>query len=54
LFYTTLHVAYDEATATSADKADIEKLLADIKALTDVDNITVKERKAKHEELQTL
>ena len=36
--------AYDEATVTSADKADIEKLLADIKALTDGDNITDAER----------
>ncbi len=36
--------AYDEATVTSADKADIEKLLADIKALTDGDNITADER----------
>ncbi len=36
--------AYDEATVTSADKADIENLLADIKALTDGDNITDAER----------
>ncbi len=36
--------AYDIDTVTSADKADIEKLLADIKALTDGDNITDAER----------
>ena len=36
--------AYDEATVTSADKADIEKLIADIKVLTDGDNITDDER----------
>ncbi len=36
--------AYDEATVTSDDKADIEKLLADIKVLTDGDNITADER----------
>ncbi len=36
--------SYDEATVTSADKADIEKLLADIKALTDGDNVTDAER----------
>ncbi|MBQ8574965.1 MAG: hypothetical protein IJ447_02830 [Clostridia bacterium] len=36
--------AYDIDTVTSADKADIEKLLADIKALTDGDNITDTER----------
>ena len=36
--------AYDIDTVTSADKADIEKLLADIKALTDGDNVTDAER----------
>ncbi|MBR3818920.1 MAG: hypothetical protein IKJ41_07195 [Clostridia bacterium] len=36
--------SYDIDTVTSADKADIEKLLADIKALTDGDNITDAER----------
>ena len=36
--------AYDIDTVTSADKADIEKLIADIKALTDGDNITDAER----------
>ncbi|MBO5409748.1 MAG: hypothetical protein J6A60_00640, partial [Clostridia bacterium] len=36
--------AYDEATVTSDDKADIEKLIDDIKALTDADNITEEER----------
>lgn len=36
--------SYDIDTVTSADKADIEKLLADIKALTDGDNITDDER----------
>ncbi len=36
--------AYDIDTVTSADKADIEKLIADIKALTDGDNITDDER----------
>ena len=36
--------AYDIETVTSADKADIEKLIADIKALTDGDNITETER----------
>ncbi len=36
--------SYDIDTVTSADKADIEKLLADIKALTDGDNITDTER----------
>ncbi len=35
---------YEESTVTSADKADIEKFLADIKALTDGDNITDAER----------
>ena len=36
--------AYDIDTVTSADKADIEKLIADIKALTDGNNITDAER----------
>mgnify|MGYP003303871102 CR=1 FL=1 len=36
--------AYDIDTVTSADKEDIEKLIADIKALTDGDNITEIER----------
>ncbi len=36
--------SYDEATVTSTDKANIEKLLADIKVLTDGDNITDTER----------
>ena len=36
--------SYDNDTVTSADKADIEKLLADIKALTDGDNVTDAER----------
>ena len=36
--------AYDIDTVTSADKADIEKLLDDIKALTDGDNVTDAER----------
>ena len=36
--------AYDEATVTSADKADLEQLIEDIKALTDGDNITDAER----------
>lgn len=46
--------AYDEATATSADKADIEKLLADIKALTDGDNITDTEREQLNGNKETL
>lgn len=36
--------AYEIDTVTSGDKEDIEKLLADIKALTDGDNITEPER----------
>lgn len=36
--------AYDPATVTSADKEAIEQLIADIKALTDGDNITESER----------
>ena len=36
--------AYDESTVTSADKEAIEQLIADIKALTDGDNITESER----------
>lgn len=36
--------SYDIATVTSDDKEDIEKLIADIKALTDADNITDDER----------
>ena len=36
--------AYDINTVTSADKADIEQLVADIKALTDGDNITEDEK----------
>ena len=36
--------AYDEATVTSADKEAVEQLIADIKALTDGDNITDAER----------
>ena len=36
--------AYDTDTVTSADKEAIEKLIADIKALTDGDNITESER----------
>ena len=46
--------AYDEATVTSADKADIEKLLADIKALTDGDNITDAEREQLNGNEETL
>ena len=37
---------YDEETVKSTDKADIEKLIADIKALTDATNITEDERTA--------
>ena len=36
--------AYNIDTVTSADKADIERLIADIKALTDGDNLTESER----------
>ncbi len=35
---------YDEATVKSSDKADIEELVADIKELTDGQNITADER----------
>ncbi len=41
--------AYDKATVTSADRADIEKLIDDIKALTDGDNLTEDERVALEE-----
>ncbi|MBQ8015789.1 MAG: hypothetical protein IJ264_06365 [Clostridia bacterium] len=49
--------AYDAATVTSDDKADIERLIADIKALADGDNITADERKqleGNKEELNSL
>ena len=36
--------SYDEATVKSSDKADLEQLVADIKALTDATNITEAER----------
>ncbi|MEE1012669.1 MAG: MBG domain-containing protein [Acutalibacteraceae bacterium] len=37
-------LAYDEATVKSSDKVDIEKLVADIKDLTDGQNFTAAER----------
>ncbi|MBR4051247.1 MAG: leucine-rich repeat protein [Clostridia bacterium] len=46
--------AYDISTVTSADKADIEKLLADSKALQDGDNITEAEEAALVENDATL
>ncbi|MBR4859232.1 MAG: hypothetical protein IKU08_08620, partial [Clostridia bacterium] len=46
--------AYDDTTVTSADKADIEQLLADIGVITDTDNLTDDERTQLESNAETL